>query len=473
MLRRSNCLPLLVLASVSIILLLSCTQSEDVVTPIATTDLVLKAERLPSPPPGMVYELWVAKSGDTVSLGKFKFDPSTDEFQTADGAVRSDTFPLTGDIMSYDTVMVSVELASDPDPASPGPIMLMDKITMPDQDPIRMRFPQADSLWSSNARFNLETPSDTNRNLNDGHGIWFSTYITDTVVIPDTTKMTWTLKDSILPGDSLQKVYRYQCNLSDTGYTSSKIHFGPANIMWLHDTLPTHRGVSFHVDLCVDTIPGRDSLPYQDDTVQVPTVVFDSIQSRIFRLDRFNQDAFVLPSVNRFGWHYKGWVVSANYAGLTNRWRLTKPAYRYNTANYILIPGDTGALFTTGSFSRLDQPDEADLFQLDNPVPPFPGEDFLNATALQAAFGLDSIDFVPSFSTSPVNAGAVFIALEPDNMPGTLNTNFPLIVLLGKLPTTRATITQNTVGLEMKNYTQTIPGNEIGFPEIDISLKRY
>jgi hypothetical protein len=457
MLRRSNCLPLLVLASVSIILLLSCTQSEDVVTPVSTTDLVLKAERLPSPPPGMVYELWVSKPGDTVSLGKFSYDAASGEFRTTAGAARSDTFALNVDVLTFTKVLVSIEESADPNPASPGPIMLIDDVTRPEDDPIRLRFPEADSLWNATVKFNLETPTDLNRDAADGHGLWFSGYAKTDFDLPDTTFMEWTV-DSVTEEDSAKFPYTYQCSVTDTSYTSDTITLGSPEFLWMGASLPVHLGVKFHLFYCTDSTP-----PFVGEVVKV---TFTAVQHSYFK-DWFNQFAFILPDVSRFGWHYKGWVVTPYPT--TKRWKLTPPAYRYNTANLKLIPGDTGALFTTGPFVRVDQADTSNPFCLDNPRPPFPGEDFMNSTALQNTYGVDSVNLMP---LTTGNVGTVFITLEPDNFTQD-TTNFPLFVLMRSLPSLRSAITGTTVQLDMTNYTQTIQGNSIGFPEIDISLKRY
>jgi hypothetical protein len=407
----------------------------------------------------MVYELWVSKPGDTVSLGKFSYDLASGEFRTTAGAARSDTFALNLDVLNYTKILVSIEDAVDADPASPGPIMLIDEVTRPEDDPIRLRFPEADSLWNATVKFNLETPTDLNRDAADGHGLWFSGYARTDFDIPDTTFMEWTLED-VTEEDSAKFPYTYQCSVSDTAYTSDTINLGSSEFLWMGENLPVHLGVNFHLYYCTDSTP-----PFVGQTVKV---VFTTVQ-RSYIKDWFNQFAFVLPDVSRFGWHYKGWIVTPYTAGMTSRWRLTAPAYRYNTTNYRLIPGDTGALFTTGSFIHIEQPDSDNPFCLDRPRPPFPGEDFLDSTALMNLYGINSINFMPNANG---NVGTVFITLEPDNFTQD-TTNFPLFVLMRPLPSARATIQAATVQLDMTNYTQTIQGNSIGFPEIDITMKRY
>ena len=77
MLRRLTFLPFLILAVAVCIGWLGCTQPEDIVTPISSSEITLAAERLPSLPDGMAYELWVADNSDTVSLGKFTWDAAS------------------------------------------------------------------------------------------------------------------------------------------------------------------------------------------------------------------------------------------------------------------------------------------------------------------------------------------------------------------------------------------------------------
>ncbi len=458
MLRRSNYLPFLVLASFTIILLLSCSQSKDIVTPISTTEIALTAERLPTPPSGMVYELWVAKSEDTVSLGKFSYNSSTREFLDLLGAVRSDTFVLQGDIYSYTDIFVSIETNPDANPAEHGPIMLIDNVSNPTDDPMKLRFPEADSLWNSTLKFNFETPTDLNRNTNLGHGLWFTRYQLDTLRLPDTVGQHWSLVDSTV--DSTKFPFRYACSVTDTTYDTVQINLGGPEFLWMGATVPKHLGVQFNLTNCVDSFYPLDS--------QVVVGVFDTI-ARLYPRDWFNQAGALLPNVSRYGWHYKGWVVTPyNQAGMTTKWRFTKPAYQYNTPNEKFIPGDTGVLFSTGTFTDIFAPDDANPFSLSHPTPPFPGEDFLNSTALHEIYGIDSVNLVPLTSG---NIGTVFITLEPNNFT-TDTTNFPLIAMLAPVPARRALIGGN-VAFDMSNFTSTIGGNTIGFPMVMVSIKRF
>ena len=155
---------------------------------------------------------------------------------------------------------------------------------------------------------------------------------------------------------------------------------------------------------------------------------------------------------------------------MTKRWRLPPPVWRYKTENYNWIPGDTGVLFTTGTFNRIDTVDDSNPYALNGPAGPFPGEDFLNSTVLQAQFGINRVDLV---SPSAGNTGTVFISLEPENSPHD-TTNFPLILLTRQLPTL-GQITGGTVSLSMMNRSGTLDSDPLspGFPQIDISLKRY
>jgi hypothetical protein len=459
MLRRSNCLPFLVLASFTIILLLSCSQSEDIVTPISTTEIALTAERLPTTPAGMAYELWVAKSSDTVAVGEFLYDGDAMTFKDLSGVERSNAFTLKGDIMSYSHVFVSIERIGDEMPTSPGPIMLIDSITNPDDNPIRLRFPEADSLWLSTAKFNFETPTDLNRYSGLGHGLWFTRYQLQNKVLPDTTLMVWGTVDSTVE-DSARFPFTYPCSVTDTSYETVPVNFGGSEFLWMGSTLPTHRGVTFKVWYAVDSTP-----PFSG---KVLTARF-TVQPDSFFIDWFNQDGFILPNVSQYGWHYKGWVVTPyNQTGMTSKWRFTKPAFPYNTAFQTLIPGDTGVLFTTGSFTEMHAPDDGNPYSLVWPTPPYPGEDFLDPTALTATWGISSVNFLPLPSG---NSGTVFITLEPNNYLYD-TTNFPLIAMMAQVPSDPGDIEGRTVQLDMNNWTASVAGNTIGFPAVAVSINR-
>ena len=106
MLRRIKFLPVLLLAAFVVVMAAGCSQDEDVVSPVSTTELTLSALRLPIPPPGMIYELWAASSDDTISLGKFSYDPTLQTFLDANGDPRENVVQLGGDVFDYNALFV-------------------------------------------------------------------------------------------------------------------------------------------------------------------------------------------------------------------------------------------------------------------------------------------------------------------------------------------------------------------------------
>ena len=152
-----------------------CEQPEDVLTTVSRTDIYLTEERLPDNPDGMIYEVWVANSSDSVSLGKFGYNFETKKYYDTQMNLKADSnkFSFNGDINQFEVLFVSVETNPDDNAASPGPIMLIDFIASPT---VQLRFPNVDSLWDATVRYSMETPSDGMNPTFDGYGIWFASY---------------------------------------------------------------------------------------------------------------------------------------------------------------------------------------------------------------------------------------------------------------------------------------------------------
>lgn len=465
MLRRINCLPLLFLAGLAMVVMAGCSQDEDVVSPISTTELTLSVLRLPTPPPGMIYELWAANSTDTVSLGKFSYDPAQQRFLDASGAARENVFSFNGDIFQYKSVFVSVEVDPDGDLDQHGPIMLIDDVSDPKNSPFQLTFPLSDSLWEGYARLNMEGVSDRSRGSNDGNGLWFSRYSTVNYVTPDTFAMTIDTVDTMdsTGTDSVSFI----TEINDIETTIINVEQDSAwwrkGMVWLGAQPLVHYGLSYTF-VSVKITP-----PYH---LQVLKPTFTS-GPRSDVVELFSQDYDALPDYTEWGWKYKGWVVLAHYNSvpMTTRWRMTPPVWRYKSDNFNWIPGDTGVLFTTGAFAKIDSTDDGNPFKLDGPIPPYPGEDFLNSTALQAAFGINSVELMPNQSG---NIGTIFISLEPINAVSD-TTNFPLILMTSELPANRTAITGGTVSVSMMNRSGTLDNDPLapGFPQIDVAVKRF
>ena len=110
----------IVMTLIALAVVWSCSQPDDVTAPSSLTHLWLTAERLPDPPPGMLYELWVAadpvtdtilSSEDVISLGRFSYvrNDTIDAFLDTGGVLRADSnrFVLDDDLFSYSTILIS------------------------------------------------------------------------------------------------------------------------------------------------------------------------------------------------------------------------------------------------------------------------------------------------------------------------------------------------------------------------------
>jgi hypothetical protein len=451
----------------------SCSQPDDIMIPVSRTELYLwgnevltpkpKPQCLPTNPEGMIYELWVANDQETLSLGKFgwcQFPQLT--FQDENGNLRPDSnyFVLEADIYKYSHIFVSIERNPDPEPLVPGPIMLIDAVTDPKNDPIELRFPLNDSLTTATVFFNMETPSDGNRDFLDGYGVWFSAYSTKS----DSTRDTFWLdtfklvtKQDTLGRDTVTEYLVDIVNIRSKDTTRV--------IGW--DTV-TYSVVRF------DSVVGYDSTdPYtvMDYSQSGTKYYFDTSAVTNYVYDVFTQENYGLPDYSSFGWKYKGWVVSPEVP--VSCGQITLPAYYINTnPTDSLIPGIKGGLLTTGTFTKIDAPDDGNPYSLGPRVPAFPGEDFLqNLPGGLLAPPQGSWRGLLPYSTG--NSGTVFITLEPVNFV-TDTTNFPLFVFTKPLPKNRSAIGDYGVldNFDMKPLTETSAGSVQGFPVIVVQIKR-
>jgi len=487
MIRRRSRLVFIALAVCAATFYFSCTQPQDIMTPISRTDVylggvnepgsnaALQVQNLPTNPEGMIYELWVANDWDndrhTVSLGKFGYDQTSLTFRDENGDERPDSnyFVLEGDIFDYSHIFVSVETKSDDLPEVPGPIMLIDIVTEPSSDLIELRFPLNDSLTTTTVAFNMESPSDTSRDSlgefgntdsSDGFGVWFSVYLEGIDSVRDTLRLDSfklvTKPDSTLPLDTFT-IYLDSIE-NDTAYDTARV-FG-LDTLW--DTI-----VRF--DSVLDT---SDIWPYKVmDMSDTGTVFYYTVGDSLdtFHYDRFLQFDYGLPDYSAYGWKYKGWVVSPEVPTEAVG-KITLPAYPVNTnSSDSLIPGVEGGLLTTGTFTNIAAPDEGNPYSVGPRVPPFPGEDFLRMLPFDMSNWRGLVPEVDG------NSGTVFITLEPVNITDT-TTNFPLFVLVGPIPTAQANLINFEHVLEqftMKTLTNTNSATSYGFPKIVVDIRRF
>jgi len=477
MLRRLAFLPFLVLAGAVFIGLFGCKQSEDIVTPISSTEISLAVERLPTLPDGMIYEFWVADNRDTISLGKFIWDAVGKRLLDTAGQEIPGIFLLDNDIFKYRSCFVSLETQPDDNFSSPGPIMLIDNVTNPEENNIILRFPKMDSLWLNNTVFNLEATSDladSTRNRHDGYGVWFAVYGRQTYNFRDTFYMTFDSTvdfDTTIDPGTTAKIPNELLYYTETTYV---VNLPGPNFVLRHpygDSLLHHRGVKFALGYFDTTIPDTGT-QYNYHGLKIDVSARDTQRTLLY--DFYNTDDEIFPDVSRYGWKYKGWVLTPylNSKPMTTRWRFTPPAYPFKIGGANMFPGDTGVLLTTGAFGSIRNPDESDPYCLPNRRAPFPGEDFLNSAALQAAFGIDSVNLMPD--TTGGNIGTVFISLEPDNYVLD-TTNFPLIVTAAALPASRAQLIPAGIAalsFRMRPWTAAVRGDTYGFPVIYVTITR-
>jgi hypothetical protein len=429
-----------------------CSQPTDVLAPFSSSQVTLRPQLLPTNFPGMHYQLWVANSQDTASLGKFGYDSYNKRFLEANGSLRSDSnlFILDDNIYRFSELFVSVEQDNDPAPSSPGPIMLIDDVTVPSDISVDLVFPLSEILWEATARYNMETTSDSSRTALDGYGIWFASYQQLIDSVRDTLSL-----------DSFWVDTTYETYQRDT------IIQNLINISNIYDTIITrifgvdsfaHSIVRFDQAVQVDSAPAGDSI-----LVTIPNFIYTTGSVLSFNYDEFTQDSFAMPDYSDEGWNYKGWVVTPT-VGQNVVGAVTLPAWNPNSPFDSLMPGVNGGLLTTGEFNKINEPDTINPYVEGPRLPQFPGEDFIaNLPA-----GLTIPPWGGMVPLSSGNSGTVFISLEPVNFI-TDTTNFPLIAFMGDVPANRFTVTSTTVILNMLNRTQTNDPS-IGFPRIRVDI---
>ncbi|UCG62742.1 MAG: anti-sigma factor [Candidatus Zixiibacteriota bacterium] len=460
MFKRNKLFILLILPLLSILPFWGCEQPEDVLTPITETTVWLTANKLPTNPDGMVYELWVANSTDSVPIEKFGYDFVSGRFLETDGSVRSDSneFLINYDLLDFTTIFVSVERNPDDNSNSPGAIMLYD-LTV--SETIKMRFPKMDSLWAASVWYNMESPSDGAPGgiagldpTTDGYAVWFSSYIemlrplNDTLGIFDWSVAYDTLEDYTGPEEMIVVI-----GIDDNSIVTKDT----ARVFGLD--LIEQKVTRF--DILLDTITEP---PY---VATVLTINYDVYESNI-SFDNFNQgqdnEEFGLPVLTDFGWRYKGWVVSPYIDSDAITSRMTMPAWQIIG---IELDETDGAMLSTGVFGDVRYPDESNPYVASARIPPYPGEDFL----MNLPDGIAPVCLVPNENGNP---GRVFISLEPINAVSTA-TNFPLIPFLGELPESRSMVTDGnlTQRFVLQGWMQDLSDPYRGFPWIGVRYERF
>ncbi len=442
-----------------------CSQPDDIITPVSLSKVNLDFQLLPTAPLGMAYEVWVTDNQDTISLGKFNYDPAIKRVLDANRQPRAerDTFELHDDLFDFEWMLVSVETEPDNDLSAPGPIMLQDRITDPGLNPIELRFPDSDSMWFSILDFFLVSVSDTNRYENNSSGLWFGNYAARRDTIRDVLEiLSWRIDSTV-------------SNNPDNPYTPTTETEGPSIAVIGYEsisleTIEVQFGFEKETTVVLDTVPIRET---RTDPPFLFTVPFFNLRFSPYdtvEYDRFGQQGEPFPDFTPYGWRLKGWIVSPHIeeAG-ASLGKMTEPAWNMRTT----YDGLDGGLLTTGTFVAIDQPDDSAIYVKSDRIPSIPGDEFFRNLPNNAP---GPIDLLPNQSG---NSGTVFVTLEPENMP-TDTTNFPLIVLAGNMPSARSQIeivaamgdSIPPYRFDMRNHTNTNDPFR-GFPKITVSVRRF
>lgn len=459
-----------------------CDQPSDVVSPITRTQITLTPQLLPTTPPGMVYELFVAPDFDintqpgnisgAVSIARFRYNAKLVKFLDTADAARTDgnQFWLNDDFLKFDKVFISVDTLNDPSGA-PGPIMVIDDATDPGVDAVKMILPYTSTddgdkaLWDRTVSFNMETPSDSSRVDGDGYGVWFSRYSFRQATIQDTNALVdysvdTLYRDSLTEGNPQSVIDSIVVDTS--GVVTKTFGLESFDQNFVNYTVYSHPAE--FIDTLNQYLVTRADITW--DLGLVDTVVYDDF----FLVDT---EWFAYP-----GWTYKGWIVSPklNTDFPNTIGTITEPAWNFVRGGYDYLPGRQGSLLTTGTFSTiqsgLDSQNPYTIGGSSGRIPKLPGEDFL--TGLSG----DSLQIVPLANTVD-QLGSVFITLEPDNFVGR-STNFPLFIFTRRMPVAPGgandslhinDVLSGVERFDMKNWARTNDPTS-GAPKVIVTISR-
>ncbi len=514
MCRRYNRLLFLGLSAVFIIMMWGCSQPDDIMTPASTTKLILRPERLPTLPNGMIYELWVKNDDNKpISLGKFNWNSELYQFHDSAGNKMDSLWTVNFDALKYKWICLSVETYPDLEPDSMGPVMLQDTIADPEKKPIKMLYPI--DLWLGQAGYAVTTPTDGNSYVANGSGVWFALYIFDTtrsyfdttgaftglynsknfqkrLLKLDTIGWDSTIEPPIPLLDTLEKDSLSHA-LDTVGLTNVRITidsnfvilldtFVHTSVVFDYATIPINVGSEDIYDTVLMVIPsGKEESteviipPFAD--YHLPDVYYGRSNEKTQKLDNFLLNAEELPDLAKAGpgqsdikWHYKGWVISPYLKPDSSFGKLTKPSWSSIVIENLLSPPSAGVI-STGSFKDFEGPDDSNSYSMNKRVPAFPGEDFL--VHLPQGIGPDGITFGNPSDPSE-RSGTVFVTLEPDNYNNS-TTNFPLILMMSeeRMPSLR-TVSDKTLiqDFRLANWFRAVDGDMSGFPAIHVKLIR-
>ncbi|HOP07027.1 MAG TPA: anti-sigma factor [candidate division Zixibacteria bacterium] len=463
-----------VVICVGITLWWGCSQPDDIMLEKTQTVLYLDAERLPTNPDGMIYELWVVDESSSEGLSgghsieQFGYDFATGTYYDASGAVReeSNRFVIDDDIYNYAVLAVTVQRTDGTDDDM-GPVMLMDTIQDVWYDPIILSFPHStgDTSGSAVTYYHMMVTSDIGSQPTEyqGSALWFNSVYRDSSEIEDTLSIQDFTIDTVyldtLGDDAMRTSVTNIYNIRpDTIYR----HFGLDSMQQVRVLYDPEEHIAYANS--PDSIdPNTNKAYWLTTRLEIdfetanyrPIIYFDHIQI-----------AQMLYDMSAYGWKYEGWVLASS-VGQASLGTFTRPAWlSYNNPYDSLIHGIDGGLISTGRFTDVFLPDESNPYSLNNHVPPYPGEDFLQN--------------LPNAATAPLTLvpdnngphGTVFISLEPNNrVSGT--TNFPLIAMIAALPDSINQVQNDTQSFAMTNMFKQVESDLTGMPRIKVEIERY
>jgi hypothetical protein len=188
MFRRLARNPLTLLTALTAVfaLYMGCAEDQPISAPFTRATVNLSPRAFPSPPDGMIYELWLQKlDGSDTSLGRFGWDQDLYVMRDPMGVATDRNFPVDLNILDWDFLSVSVENISTAAGSGPGPIFMRDRIFSPDErEFLLMKYP-IDFSGITTGFVTIETPTDGSFS-NDSAGIWFAIYSRGTITTQDT-----------------------------------------------------------------------------------------------------------------------------------------------------------------------------------------------------------------------------------------------------------------------------------------------
>ncbi|MCH9030877.1 MAG: hypothetical protein IIB00_01265, partial [candidate division Zixibacteria bacterium] len=488
-----------------IVSVLGCSDTDPVLSSFTESSITLSPSRLPSPPDGMIYELWVVKVNDQtgsffdyISIELFDWDQDLYVMRDASGVKRSRVFDIDFNILDYDILFVSIEQKASTGTRSS--IMLADIIAAPeDKAKLQLDSPFPFDQFTTGV-VSVVTPSVGSNSSSGISGVWFAFYSPDSVNIIDTIQI-----KKLNTGNNVPKHIPRDTIADDTlGTTLDTLGIDSVSattyrrfsnygldtfviktvVPWWHvvpinrtgDTVIYVFGDAEHMD-SVAYEPDMNYVFNQDVEIDIPTI-------RTFSIDIFTTGFQFLPSLTNSGWHYKGWVLGPRTAtgpaefvrmnfgenselNWEKEGRLLLPTGVFHdtiidststVVDTFIFGPDTiiQPVYTYSHENGYHKPGDGESHPfLDNSlarVPPFPGEDFLS-TSFSTRFSINPSPGSPiSFVNSVADTAIAFITLEPDNYTDT-SKNFPLVVLARELAFGG---TGTLWGLRMLNQTGTV-----------------